>query len=159
MATLTQDELKSLLMYDPASGVFTWVKGKRAGHVTGTTVSQGYVKITVSGKMYAAHRLAWLYIHGYWPPLQIDHINQIRSDNRIDNLRLATCAQNHQNRRRRTRSTSGFLGVTWHKRDRRWQAHIEINGAAKHLGLFVCLAKALRARKQAEQVYHPYRAT
>jgi hypothetical protein len=98
-------------------------------------------------------------MHGYWPTLQIDHINQIRNDNRIDNLRLVTCAQNHQNRRRYTRSTSGFLGVTWHKRDKRWQAHIEINGAAKHLGLFVCLAKALRACKQAEQVYHPYRAT
>lgn len=158
MTTLTQDKLKSLLAYDPVTGVFTWLKGKRAGHTTGTLGQQGYVKITVLGKMCAAHRLAWLYVYGYWPTLQIDHINQIRSDNRIDNLRLVTCAQNHQNRRRNTRSASGFLGVTWHKRDKRWQAHIEVNGTAKHLGLFVCLANALRARKQAEQLYHPHRA-
>ena len=157
MATLTQDELKSLLAYDPETGVFTRLTGRRAGRMTGTTRSYGYAKITISTKMYSAHRLAWLYVHGYFPVCQIDHINHIRDDNRIANLRLATSAQNHQNRRRITKSASGFLGVTWHKRDASWQAHIETNGRSRHLGYFKCLAKALLARKQAEQVYHPFR--
>jgi hypothetical protein len=93
------------------------------------------------------------------PSCQIDHINHVRHDNRIANLRLATSAQNHQNRRRITKSASGFLGVTWHTRDRRWQAHIEASGKSIHLGYFTCLAKALLARKTAEQIHHPFRAT
>ena len=157
MTILTQDELKSLLAYDPETGVFTWLTGKRAGHITGTTRCQGYAKITISAKMYSAHRLAWLYVYGYLPTCQIDHINHIRDDNRIFNLRLATSAQNHQNRRRITKSASGFLGVTWHARDVRWQAHIETNGRSRHLGYFKCLAKAILARKQAERTYHPFR--
>jgi len=157
MTQLTQTELKRLVTYDPLTGQFMRIAGKRAGTFTGTVVTNGYVHVYINGQIYKGHRLAWLYTHGNWPKNQIDHINNIRSDNRIDNLRDVTCAINHQNRRRRTNSKSGFLGVTWHKRERKWQAYIEINAKAKHLGLFKCLGQAFRARVTAEKLYHPDR--
>ena len=157
MATITQSELKSLLTYDPDTGRFTWQTGRRAGHLADTTRVLGYAVITVKNRMYKAHRLAWLYVNGCWPKTQIDHINHDRSDNRIANLRDVTCAVNHQNRHRNTRSAAGFLGVTWHKRDKRWQSHIEIGGKSIYLGQHKCFAKAILARKTAELTYHSSR--
>lgn len=157
MTQLTQTELMRLVTYDPLTGQFTRIAEKHARIFIGTIDSNGYVHIYVKGRTYKAHRLAWLYTHGNWPEGQIDHINHIRSDNRISNLRDVTCAVNHQNRRRQTCSQSGFLGVTWHKRDRRWQTYIEVNNNAKYLGQFKCLGQALRTRINAEKLYHPDR--
>jgi hypothetical protein len=162
MATniLTQTRLKELLHYDPATGIFTWRIAPRhgaIGDVFGLSPSKGYLVGTLDGRMYKTHRLAWLYMHGQWPLHQIDHVNHIRTDNRIANLRDVTCAQNHQNRARKTRSASGNLGVTWHKRDARWQAHIERDGIAHYLGSFIKLDDAIAARFSAEQRYHPHR--
>jgi len=159
MATnsLTQTHLKRLVTYDPLTGEFTRLLGKRAGHPVGSKIRAGYTHIFLTGQTYKAHRLAWLYVYGMWPNGQIDHINHNRSDNRIANLRDVTCSVNHQNRNRHTKSKSGVLGVTWHARDRRWQAHIEVNGKAKHLGSHVCLGVAIKARLAAEAVHHPHR--
>ena len=157
MNQLTQTELMRLVTYDAKTGHFTRTVGKRAGNLVGTITSNGYTHIFLAGKSYNAHRLAWLYVYGVWPKDQIDHLNHDRSDNRISNLRAVTCAINHQNRRRITKSKSGVLGVTWHARDTRWQAHIEINAKARHLGSFVCLGMAIRARLNAEKIHHPHR--
>lgn len=157
---LTQERLRFLLDYDPATGQFTRkvkVKNQPAGTVVGTKEPRGYLKCSIDGHVHKLHRLAWFYMHGVWPIGQIDHINHVTSDNRIANLRDVSCAQNHQNRARNTKSASGHLGVTWHKRDCRWQAHIEINGKAIHLGQFADLADAIAARKQAEFEHHPHR--
>jgi hypothetical protein len=160
MSQLTQALLKSLLSYDPATGVFTWAAHRggmsRIGDRAGTMDAHGYVIIRIFGRRFPAHRLAWLYVYGEWPDIT-DHINHTRDDNRICNLRSVTDAINHQNRRRMTNSASGFLGVTWHRRDRRWQSHIELNGKSKHLGSYVCLGHAVKARLQAEQVFHLHR--
>ena len=89
---LTQDGLRQLLNYDPDMGAFTWRQGRgpvRAGGVAGCLTRKGYRRIQIDGQNYMAHRLAWLYMYGSWPPEQIDHINEIKSDNRLDNLRLA----------------------------------------------------------------------
>ena len=157
---LTQERLKTLFEYNPDTGVFTRkvkVKHQPAGTVVGTVGTRGYLQCNVDGKPYKMHRLAWLYVYGAWPIGEIDHINHNTSDNRLINLRDVTCAQNHQNRARQTKSASGYLGVTWHKRDKRWQAQIEVDGVSKHLGYYKSLPDALAAREQAERQHHPYR--
>lgn len=162
MATtaLTQDRLKNLLHYDPDTGVFTRRNKFRnlpAGSIVGCVGAGGYMQCSLNGKMYKMHRLAWLYVHGKWPDDQIDHINHVVTDNRICNLREVSCAENHQNRARRTKNSSGYLGVGWHKRDKCWQAHIEINGTRHHLGYYKHLPDAVEARKKAEILHHPTR--
>lgn len=159
MATiiLTQNQLKRLVTYDPSTGVFTRLVGKRAGHPVGSQIKSGYVHIFLAGHTHKAHRLAWLYMYGEWPSGQIDHINHNRADNRISNLRDVTCAVNHQNRKRRSNSAAGVIGVTFHRRDRRWQAHIEVCGTPRYLGSYICLGAAIKARLAAETFYHPHR--
>jgi hypothetical protein len=157
MNELTHARLMRLVSYDPVTGTFTRLVGKRANKQTGSQIRAGYVHIYLAGKTYKAHRLAWMYVYGSWPTDVIDHINHNRSDNRICNLRAVTTLENHHNRRRFTRSITGFIGIAWHKRDKRWQATIETQDKATHLGYFKCLGQALKARLAAEKTYHPSR--
>ena len=164
MATniLTQARLKELLAYNPITGIFTRRIAPRygaVGDVFGLSPSKGYLVGTLDGRMYKTHRLVWLYVHGEWPLHQIDHVNHVRTDNRISNLRDVTCAQNHQNRKPHTSISSGHLGVGWHKRDKRWQAHIEVDGVSHHLGYYADLNDAITARKNAEHTFHLARFT
>ena len=159
-SSLTQERLKTLFNYNPTTGQFTRnvkIKNQPAGTLVGTSGTRGYLQCSVDSKVYKVHRLVWLYVHGVWPIGQIDHINHVTYDNRIANLRDVSCAQNHQNHARKTKSSSGYLGVTWNKRDKRWYAYIEVNDKSIHLGLFANVADAITARKQAEFVYHPHR--
>jgi hypothetical protein len=96
--TLTAERLREILGYDPETGLFTRLvrTGRiRAGEVAGTAHSRGYRSIVIDGRVYLSHRLAWLYVHGEWPPEQIDHINRNRADNRLVNLRAAKQSQNN----------------------------------------------------------------
>ena len=157
---LTQARLHFLFDYSPITGQLTRkvkIKNQPAGNLVGSLCTGGYLQRSIDNKLHLVHRLVWLYVHGVWPTGQIDHINHIKSDNRIINLRDVSCAQNHQNRARKTKSASGYLGVTWHKRDKRWQAHIEVNGKSTNLGLFQNLDDAVAARQQAEILYLPHR--
>lgn len=134
---LTADRLKELLIYDHTSGLFKWknhkkMRGKHAGHDRG----DGYILMGVDGVTYRAHRLAWLYHYGQWPLHHLDHINGIPSDNRIKNLREATVAQNMANSKRPKTNKSGYKGVSWSTKAKKWQVHIRIDGASKFLGLF-----------------------
>ena len=154
---LTQDRLKELFHYDADTGVFVYkIKNKisNVGDVVALNQKSKYLKCTIDGGQYKLHRLAWLYVYGYWPNDQIDHIDHNPSNNAIANLRDVSSAQNHQNRAHKTKSASGHLGVTWHKRDKRWQAYIELNGKNIHLGQYTDLDVAIAARKQAELKYH-----
>ena len=114
---LTQDYLKSILHYDPDTGIFRWAKRRAtwipAGTIAGSTCEKGYAIIVINYKIYRAHRLAWLYMTGSHPPEFIDHINLDRKDNRFCNLRLSTRAQNMQNFRIRPDNKSGVKGVYW----------------------------------------------
>lgn len=162
MATdlITQERLQSLLTYDPDTGIFTSRvrrKTHRIGDKVGVLSGGGYLRCMLDRRGYALHHLAWLHEFGVWPSGQLDHINHDRTDNRIANLREVSCRENHHNRARKTRSASGYLGVTWHKRDQRWQAHIEIDGNAKYLGQYKDLNDAIAARCAAERIYHPSR--
>ena len=112
---LTQERLKSLLDYDPDVGVFRWkwrVSTKVPRDLTaGIKYPRGYIGIRIDGRRYHAHRLAWFYVHGVWPTLDIDHIDGDPSNNRLANLREATRSQNLANLHKRRGNAKYPKGV------------------------------------------------
>jgi len=146
---ITQNELKQQLSYNPETGLFTRItknKGRgKVGDVAGGD-DKGYVAIRVYSKRYSAHRLAWLYVYGSFPKGEIDHINGIRSDNRIDNLRDVSHKNNTRNRRKSKLNKSGVTGVYWYKSSGKWR--VKISG--KSYGLFEDIKDA---EKVAKSVY------
>ena len=156
----TQSRLKELLHYDQETGVFTWLVNRRnrqvAGHVAGClSKASGYISIGVDLKMYQAHRLAWLYVNGVWPKNEIDHIDGIKSNNKISNLRKATRSLNVQNQKKaHANSSSGFLGA--HKYGSKWRAKIGLNGKKIFLGYFATPQEAHSAYITAKRRLHPY---
>jgi hypothetical protein len=157
---LTQERLKQLLNYDPETGVFTWKEDRRGGAKAGCVAgsyTRGYREVRIDSRRYLSHRLAWLYIHGSFPVDELDHINRIKSDNRIANLREATHGQQGYNQGRRSNNRSGFKGGCWHKQRRKWLAQIMINGKRKHLGYFsTALEAALAYDKAAIRLFGPF---
>jgi hypothetical protein len=154
---LTQARLKELLSYSPVTGLFTrrviTCNKVRIGDIAGTVDKSGYIHIRVEGKIYKAHRLAWLYTQGQMPPNMIDHINGIKDDNRLVNIRLATRSQNLGNSKIRLNSISGLKGVSWVGMRGKWRARINIEGNGKHLGMFKCKHEAHEAYRQAANKY------
>lgn len=152
---LTQERLKQLLHYDPKTGVFVWISHQRRpdliGTIAGFRQSQGYTEINVDNRKYKAHRLAWLYVYGKWPSKNIDHENRVKNDNRIDNLRDATKAQNEQNKGLRSSNSSGATGVYWNKCAQKWQAYITVERRVRYLGVFVEKSQAVDVRRAAER--------
>jgi hypothetical protein len=144
MNKLNVCRLREVLHYNPETGVFTWLVSAgrvRAGDVAGSISNpRRYRNISIDGRKYLAHRLAWLHTTGEWPPVFMDHINGDTSDNRIANLRPATQTQNRANTRRASNNASGFKGVCWHRR--KWRAQLIVNGVLYHLGLFDTPEKA-----------------
>lgn len=136
---MTAEELRLHVTYDPETGEFrrTGFRRKdRSGAPCGTKMNRGYLVISIRNKTYLCHRLAWLYMTGEWPRLQIDHINLDRADNRFSNLREATPHQNNGNRRASSRNTSGAKGVVWNSANRKWIAQITHGTSNKYLGSF-----------------------
>jgi hypothetical protein len=163
MKTLNQNDLKELLDYDPDSGVFTWLvsrsnvrAGVEAGCVHTDHHGKTYRHIRLFGKLYLAHRLAWLYVHGEFPPDDIDHMDGDGLNNKLDNLRAITHAENGKNKRMHKNNSSGYPGVSWHKRDQKWHAQISINGKKKHIGYFDNIEDAAAAYQSAAKAagYH-----
>jgi hypothetical protein len=155
---MTQEQLKSLLHYDPDTGVFRWREtiGQRAkaGAIPGKIDKKGYRHIKIKGRVMLAHRLAWLYVHGQWPVGQLDHANRQPDDNRISNLREATAAQNMHNQGIRKRNKSGIKGVCWHKASNRWLASLGFNGKSVYLGIHKTKQAAAAAVRAARERLH-----
>jgi hypothetical protein len=155
---LTQGRLRSLLVYDPDTGVFTnrITRNPRAkvGAPAGALTSEGYIAFQIGGAKIYAHRAAWLYVYGVWPDIEIDHINRQRSDNRIANLRLATRCQNGQNTGAHKRNLTGHKGVTFHARSKKWQVQLRANSKTFYVGQYAELADAVQARAIAEVLLH-----
>ena len=152
---LTQKKLKQILNYDPLTGVFTrkvtLCNRAIAGSVAGSLDKDGYTQIGISGKHYHAHRLAWLYVYGYFPEHDIDHIDRDKSNNKIDNLRHATRQCNIRNTGLRCTNTSGIKGACWDKQQDKWRAQITVNNKQHHLGYFTDFTEAVCTRLAAEQ--------
>lgn len=157
---LTAERLREALHYDHETGVFTWRSRTsnrvKIGDIAGAIDLNGYRLIGVDGRLYKAHRLAWLYVYGRWPVKQIDHINGVRDDNRFANLREATSGENHQNITRRSDNTSGFIGVTWHRQNMKWMAQIRVDGRYHYLGCFNTSEEANAAYLKAKADLHTF---
>ena len=151
---LNQDKLKELLNYDSDTGIFTWkiYRGglAKVGDKAGKVEAYGHCRIKVNGKLYLTHRLAWLYVYGSWPDKDIDHINRIKTDNRIANLRTATRSENAQNTGIRKNNTSGAIGVSWKASVGKWRAYITKDYTQIYLGHYASKEEALVARQKAE---------
>lgn len=135
----TQERLKEVLSYDPKTGIFTWKirtsNRIRVGDVAGChDTHYGYVLIGIDGVVYSAHQLAVLYVTGVFP-VEVDHENGNRKDNRFDNLRDCEHSQNQKNVRKPKHNTSGFKGVHYHRESGLWRARICADGRHHSLGL------------------------
>lgn len=157
---LTQERLRELLDYDPETGLFTWRVNRagnaKAGSAAGCAHKCGYRQVMVDSTLYLAHRLAWFYVYNVWPPQHIDHINGVRDDNRIANLREATYSTNNQNRGLDSRNTSGYQGVYWSEQTRKWYAQLKVGNKRYNLGYFIDIADAAEARASAKEKYHTF---
>lgn len=176
LSRLTQEELKELIDYDPESGKAYWKErdvkwfkdGKirtaeqemnrwnlrHAGKEITNLNSQGHIQVRILGRLFLLHRLIWLREYGEWPENDIDHINGIRTDNRLCNLRSVSHRDNLRNRKKFRNNTSGQNGVNLHKNTDKWRAAIRNNkGKSIHLGLFNTFEEAVCARKAAEVEY------
>ncbi|CAB5079604.1 putative NHN endonuclease [uncultured Caudovirales phage] len=159
---LTVDDLRQVLNYDPATGVFTWkvtnsnraVAGSVAGTLRVASETLVYRQIRIDGVSHRAHRLAWLYMTGEWPKDVVDHVNGNGTDNRWVNIREATKSQNQFNRRASRNNTSGRKGVVFLKDRNRWRALIWVNDQPRYLGNFYTYEAAVAARSAAERQLH-----
>jgi len=159
--TITQEELKKLLHYDPETGVFTRLiyrnqysrVGMRAGWEQIVNCGKSYRMIYIGNKTHLEHRLAWLYITGSLPSEEIDHINGNGCDNRLCNLREVSRLINRRNVKKQHNNTSGVVGVSLHKLTGLWRSRININKQEIYLGLFCSFNEAVECRKNAEIKY------
>jgi len=153
-------ELRRLFSYDPVTGTLTRLlttnSRARAGTPITCTNGPGYVVVNVNYKKYTAHRIAWAITHGYWPEC-VDHINGVKSDNRLINLREVTHAQNmHNLRAARIDSASGLLGVSWAPASGKWRANICIDRKTRHIGYYDTKEEAFAAYLKAKAVVHSH---
>ena len=155
---LTQEELKNKLHYSPDTGVFTWLyptsRGKKEGSVAGYLGVMKYRQIMIRGRAYLEHRLAFLYMTGSFPKKDTDHINRIRNDNRWCNLREATRSENCMNMSLRKDNSSGYRGVSWCTKDKRWIAQSKINKKYRRLGAFHTAIDASNAYQEFIKIHH-----
>ena len=153
----TQKELKRQLHYNPDSGVFIWRIFKNGcvqrGDIAGT-LNNEYIRIKIDSKNYSAHRLAWLYMYGEFPKKCIDHINRIKDDNRISNLRDVSLSINQRNRRLNKNNKAGYRGIYFNKKISKWIAQIKVNNVSTNLGGFKYKKDAIKKRKQIELKYN-----
>lgn len=159
---LTQELLKEKLYYDKDTGMFTWtdsklnhgkVRGKEAGSIDNSGYRVIVMKLGGKSRNFKAHRLAWFYVYGEFPKLQLDHINHNRLDNKISNLRQVTQRENHRNRSQQKNNTSGYNGVHFRKDAKKYQAKVKVDGRTIHLGYFKKAEDAGQAAKEAREHY------
>lgn len=155
-AALSLDFVRSILSYDPQTGIFRWKQrtdrdaawnARYAGTVAGV-VDGNYIYITIGFPVrFAAHRLAWFYVYGVWPKHEVDHRNLVKTDNRLGNLREATRGQNAHNMKLFKNNTTGAKGVGFDRRRGKYRAQIKLNGKAVWFRRFDTIEEAIEARR------------
>lgn len=168
MSKITPQIIREFLDYDPETGLLYWKERDRkwfiadrfhgtwntryAGKRAFTSVNtQGYFQGQILDKLQRAHRVVWAHYYGEWPKDQVDHINGVRIDNRIANLRSVTNKQNSRNSTLNIRNTSGVCGVSWCEERKKWQAYITVDGKMRPLGRYEHKSEAIAVRKAAEK--------
>lgn len=155
---VSRQRLLELFHYDHETGNLVRKIGRsgpkaRRGDIAGRITDKGYVRVYVDGSPYSAHRLIWIMHHGVGVE-EIDHINGIKSDNRIENLRSVTRSQNRMNVGAYSSSKSGVRGVSWSKANNRWKAQIQKDGRKIGIGYFLTVEEAKIAYDEAASKYH-----
>lgn len=157
---LSAEQLREVLHYNPLTGNFTWLnphyskpslQNKKAGSLN---PKDGYVRIGLNGQSYLAHRLAWLYMTGEWPPELIDHRDVNGSNNSFSNLRLASHSENHTNTNRRSDNTSGHKGVSLRWDKKKWLAFVNYKGRRVYTEAFDSYEQACAAQEIAAEKHH-----
>ncbi len=158
----SQEYLRSILDYDPDTGLFVWRirsdvpkewNTRRAGKCAGCPDHRGYLFIGVNGCIYYAHRLAWLWMRGECPPDDIDHRDTDKANNKWENLRRGSRSENCANQKASKRNTSGFKGVSLYKKMGTWRAQIMVRRENIHLGYFLTKEAAREAYNKAAKSY------
>lgn len=156
MVEVTQKLLKEHFEY--RDGHLWWIKPTarrtKIGDKAGTDNYTGYRNCRFFTKLYREHRLIWLYHYGVWPDQQLDHINGVKSDNRIENLRKCTNQQNSFNKKSNSSSSSSYKGVHWKKRDKVWVAQYTLNGKITWIGSFETEQEAAEAYRKTTESFH-----
>ena len=161
MSDIVLAQLKEALTYNPETGVFARASRRRGcrmsdkvGHVSS---KDGYRRVYVDRKMYLAHRLAWLYVFGVWPAGDVDHIDGVRDNNKIKNLRDCSRAENKQNMAEaQSNNTCGLLGASFNKRRGNYQAQIHAGGVTHYLGSFSTAQEAHEVYLSAKGKLHTH---
>lgn len=157
--SITQQELKEILHYNPDTGVFTYKADSKlvtAGNEAGW-LDNGYTRLKINGISYRCHRLAFIYMLGREPIGHVDHIDNLRCNNKWDNLREDAEKVNHWNRNLQANNTSGIKGVHWDKRKERYIAQIQVHGKKKQVGAYKTVEEATTAiQAYREQVHKEF---
>lgn len=153
---VSQKRLIELFNYNEETGVLTRkvnVGNCKKDSVVGNKHSLGYLRVRIDKQLYFLHRVVWIYVHGDGSLFdkEIDHIDRNKTNNRIKNLRLVTRTTNNRNIGLRKNNTSGFNGIEFHKRRRKWLARIKVNNVSKDIGFFDNIEDAVKAREKAEK--------
>ncbi len=152
---LTVSFIQSILDYDASDGTFKWKYRQDAskawntrwpGKNAGFARKDGYVLIRINNKRYLAHRLAWFLHHGTWPNLFLDHINKNPNDNRIENLRECTTAENGWNRNAQSNASTGFKNVNVDRNRNKYQVKVSAYGKTHWVGYFNTIEESIEAR-------------
>ena len=155
---LSAEALRAIMSFNPDTGLFTRHKGrggKPPEPIKGSRVKDGYLVLSIDRRLYQVHRLAFLYMTGAWPAGVVDHIDGVKDNNVWSNLRDVPRAVNMQNQRRaRSDSQTGILGVSRSKRSGKYRAAIKTNGQWQHLGEFVSAEEAGAAYVAAKRMLH-----
>lgn len=159
-SALELEKLQALMYWDDLRGSFinkvNRSSNSLAGEPSGSLRKDGYRAVVIGRYVYLEHRLVWFYFHGVWPEFELDHKDFNKSNNRLNNLRPATRAQQLQHTHGRG-GTSKYAGVGRHKASGKWYATININKKRAHLGLFCSEQDAIIARRNAESEHYPFR--
>lgn len=149
------DGIKEYLSYNPDTGIFMWIKTKKGVKQINTPITclsnkDGYIRIGYNRKYYQAHRLAWWFITGLYPPnnLQIDHKDGNKLNNRATNLRLVTPLENQRNKKAHRNGKTNCVYKIAYKHTTSWRARGKLNKKDIHLGNFKTKKEAVEAVKK-----------